>query len=347
MAAVAPTTEPQPARAVPPEPPPEPSALRTLLVLLGGGLALLLPTALVVLAIVWFVPERNDYALVSPQKHAWLAAGAGRKVVFVGGSNLAYGLDSSMVEHETGAHVANMGMNGYLGVRFMLEEVKPNLRRGDIVVVALEYDSFFKSVDGTGSDLLIVTKARPENLAHLTWGQRLELIKAMPYVAQQKVLRLIRVGSLSVGKSDDWKETIDDIESLAGFEKHGDLTSHFGVKWPRHREDGIDLTNTPLDSEVVGLLASFTKEMNARGVQVIISYTSLIDYFYDRHRATIDRLHALMSKTPPLVVPSPPSEFVFPEAWFFDTVYHVTEVGRAERTRRVIRDLRRTALAQP
>ena len=134
---------------------------------------------------------------------------------------------------------------------------------------------------------------------------------AVPYAAQQKVLRLARD---ALRRTPRKPKLIDQVEALAGFDGYGDLTSHLGVRWPHGREDGIDLTRTAMDGEVVGLLQAFTRQMQARGVTVIVSYTSAIADYYERHRASIDSLHRLLTESPPLVVPSPPNAFVFPEA---------------------------------
>jgi hypothetical protein len=315
------------------------SALR----LLAKGLVLLLVSLVTVTAVVLLVPDGNDYATTSLRKHARLTMDQPRKIVFVGGSNLMFGLDSQLIERETGSHVVNMGMNGYFGARFMLSEVKASLRAPDVVVVSLEYDNFFKSVDGTSSDLLMVAKANPRAFRYLSWKQRSAVARAVPYVAQQKLLRLMREGMrYSVTGSRGLPEdeiALTSIESAAGVNEYGDMTSHVGVAWPWEREDGLDLTRHPLDGQVVGLLQSFAAEMQARGVAVLVSYTPAIDYYYRKHKQSIDHVHVELSRSAPLVVPRPPQEFVFAEPLFFDTVYHLNEKGRKIRTEKVIRDL--------
>jgi hypothetical protein len=225
----------------------------------------------------------------------------------------------------------------------LLEEAKPNLKTGDVVVLSFEYDNFYKSVDGTSSDLLIVVKSRPENFGFLTWRQRLGLVETMPFVAQQKTLRLVREGGRrlrdALGGDANREPYIETIETLAGFEEHGDLRSHWGVEWKKEREPGIDITKTPRDSQVVGLLQSFASEMKGRGITVVVSYTPLLRSFYELHKAGLDALHQALLASPPLLVPSPPSEFVFDERLFFDTVYHLTNEGTPLRARKVAKDL--------
>jgi hypothetical protein len=322
---------------------------RAAVALVLKGTVLLIAAYLSVFAIFAFVPEVNDFADGSIIKHRRLAETGGRRIVLIGGSNLSFGVDSAILEGATGCSVVNMGMNGYLGVRFMLEEAKPYLRTGDIVVIAFEYDNFHKSVDGTAVDQLIVVKANPEAFSYLTFLQRQAVLRAVPYVAQQKVLRLIREAkdsALTFLLDRDSAPTqpsvvdINVIESASGYTDRGDLISHLGISWPYDREDGIDMTHTPRDTEVVPLMADFAQEMTKEGIDVLVSYTPVIRDYYDRHRGAIDRLHTLMANSPPLTVPSPPSVFVYNEPFFFDTVYHLNADGRTLRSQRLSDDIR-------
>lgn len=314
--------------------------------LIAKGLALVALASLTVFAVFLFVPEGNDYAEASILKHRRLSDTPGRRVVLVGGSNLAFGIDSTILERATACPVINMGMNGYLGVRYMLEEVQPHLRSSDIVVIALEYDSFYKSVEGTPTDQLMIIKANPSAYSYLDAKQRLAIIRAVPYVAQQKVLRILREAKdralvRLLNRDPEDKIDINQIESLAGFTEHGDLISHLNVPWLTEREDGVDMTNTPRDGAIIELLQNFTRRMRSRGIDVLISHTSVIRDYYDRHERPIEDLYEALAHSPPLVVPSPPSAFVYDEHLFFDTVYHLNAEGRRLRSERLADDIKK------
>lgn len=316
--------------------------------LLLRGVVLLAAAYMPALAIFLYTPEVNDFAKASLVKHQRLEQAPGRRLVLVGGSNLAFGIDSEVIEAATGCQVVNMGMNGYLGVRLMLEEIKSSVRRGDIVVLAFEYDNFHKSVNGTAVDQLVVAKANPSILASLGWHQRLEVLLAVPYVAQQKVLRLLGdakdfmmvqyFGSVP-DQTDPSNVDMDVIESVAGVTNKGDLVSHLGVAWLYNREDGVDMTNVPRDAEVIPLMREFASTMAKNGVDVIVSYTPAIRYYYERHSVAIDSLHEAIVSAAPLQAPSSPAEFVYNEPYFFDTVYHLNREGRDVRSRRLASDL--------
>lgn len=317
--------------------------------------ALLTAVALVVLAIVVLVPDGNDYAKETVDKHARLAASASRKIVFVGGSNLAYGLDSALVQQELGGHVVNMGMNGYLGLRFMLEEVKQHVHKSDIVVISPEYDSYYRSSDGIGPDLLMIVKTRPESLLHLTqFMQWKRVAHAVPVAAQQKLMRMLsaasqeglgRLHELATGHrtADPVREQlrfISSIECHACFNSYGDLTSHLDLTWPYEKEDGINATSETTDANVFRVLQEYSEEMTARGVHVYLVPAPVLASYYNRHKRSIQNLNSELTKADPLRVLSSPERYVFADSFFFDTVYHLNREGRAIRTRKVIEDLR-------
>ena len=310
-------------------------------------LAALAATAFLTLAaIVYFVPEQNDYALATVRKHERLATAPGHRLVLVGGSNLAFGIDSSVIERETDLAPVNMGMNGYFGVRYMLEEIKADLRSGDVVAIAFEWDNYFKAIEGDSTDLLMVVKANPSAFAYLTWKQRARvLLHGLPYVAQQKVLRLMRQGVAGVrgllgggAEAEGEYELVNQIERASGFTPEGDLVSHLGTPWPYEREQGIDLTARGIDREVIGYIQAFAREMDARGVTVVVSYTPVLREFYDRHAGVIGEVHRRLNADG-VIAPRAPSDYVYDESVFFDTVYHLNAAGRGPRTEQLAGDV--------
>lgn len=317
------------------------------LLLLGG---VLLAAALApIVALALLVPEANDYAMASRLKHQRLDAIAGRKVVLVGGSNLPFGIDSTLIEAITRCPTVNMGMNGYFGVRLMLEEVRPQLRSGDVVVISLEPDSFYKDAEGTPSNLFAVVKANPKLWDRLTWMQRLRVAEVMPFVAQQKAIRLARerlallrdVTPFMPRRRAPQTASIDinQIEALGGFTATGDLVSHLNRTWPDELEDGDNLKQAKLHPDIIPLLAGFARDMRARDVAVIYSYGPVHQDYFRRYAAEFAHLDAELRSASPLTVTGSPERYAFAPHLFFDTVYHLDAEGREIRTRRLVEDL--------
>ena len=60
----------------------------------------------------------------------------GPKIILAGNSNLAFGMDSRLLEEKTGMPVVNLGLHGGLGNDFQERIARLNVQQGDIVVIA-------------------------------------------------------------------------------------------------------------------------------------------------------------------------------------------------------------------
>ena len=289
--------------------------------------------------IVFFVADGNDYAESSLDKHARLRQLKGPKVVVVGGSNVAFGIDSPLLEQLVGRPVVNMGMNGFFGARFMLEEIKPALNEGDIVVASFEPDGYFGIGDGESSVHVMIAKTRPVSLNYLTPSQVWAVAEKVPYAAHKKVMRIMGqivrgMRTMAQGEVVDpvtVESVIQKIETRDGFNAHGDLVSHLGVEWPFEVADGFDLTKRGVDTKVLDVLERFVDEMRARGVKVVVSHAPVEREFYEKHRSAFEDFAARLEARG-LPAPLLPERFVFPKDFFFDTVYHPNAKGRKART---------------
>ena len=64
----------------------------------------------------------------------------GEKIVVVGGSSVAFGVDSALLSRYTGMPVVNFGLYAALGTKLMLDLSLPHIGEGDIVVISPELD---------------------------------------------------------------------------------------------------------------------------------------------------------------------------------------------------------------
>ncbi|OYW87805.1 MAG: hypothetical protein B7Z22_03760 [Hyphomonas sp. 32-62-5] len=305
-------------------------------------------SAATLLAIVLAIPDENDYARATLIKHDRLSSLPDKKIVLVGGSNLSYGMDSTLIERETGCPAVNMGLNGYFGVRYLMREVADDVKPGDIIVLAFEWDNFGKPIEGSGKDLYAIVKTNPAAFAYLTPKQIGEALAAVPFVAQSKLLRIgnqAARGELFARKDDNLMDKLNQIESAKSFAPTGDLIGHKGVAWTGVIEQGTKLHTTGIDPTVVPAIKAYAKAMEAKGVHVMVSYTPAMRHYYDANKTEIDSVHEALTTGPDAVkAPSPPSSYVYDPSLFFDTVYHLKAETRHVRAQKVADDLR-TALS--
>ena len=68
------------------------------------------------------------------------------KLVVVGGSSVAFGLESEILEKYVGMPVVNFGLYAALGTKVMLDLSKAGINEGDVVVLAPELDALREKI---------------------------------------------------------------------------------------------------------------------------------------------------------------------------------------------------------
>lgn len=95
---------------------------------------------------------RNTFISALEDKCERLSNTEGKKIIFVGGSSLPFGLRSDLIEQEIDGYSAvNFGLYATLGTKVMMDLSKINISKGDIVVLAPElneqtYSLYFNPV---------------------------------------------------------------------------------------------------------------------------------------------------------------------------------------------------------
>lgn len=300
--------------------------------------------ALIPLGITLAIPEKDDGAYSTLIKHRALARPEPGKIVLVGGSNLSFGVDSRRLAAATGCNVVNMGLNGYFGVNYQLSEVRPYLRRGDKVVLALEYDAYLNPANGDPTTLIGVLKANPRAIRYLNARQVAQVVSYVPLVAQEKLARLIKEGPSASPEPDDDSspDMIYRFVSYRAFDDNGDAIAHLHTRWPFERKQGLPMDKMEPKAEVFDTISAFSSEAPSLGVAFAISFTPTETSYFRRFQPYINRIYTELKQNRGLPVASHPETYEFPASSMFDTVYHLGGEGRAQRTERLLTDLRRT-----
>lgn len=94
-----------------------------------------------------------DWTLLIDQRTSALAESIHvPKVIFVGGSNLRFGLDADALSRDLGMPVINYGLHASLGIDVIADRAALVIKPGDIVVYAPELSHFRRAEDATFSD---------------------------------------------------------------------------------------------------------------------------------------------------------------------------------------------------
>ncbi len=287
--------------------------------------------ALITYLILWAVPVKPHVVYASIlDKHERLESLTGPRLIFTGGSGIALGLDSELIERELGLSVINMGVNAGFGLRYMLDEIRPQLNEGDVVVIAPEYEYFYGSAM-EGSQNLIwayqIWGAKILGRFVPSQGQLRTIAEEMPYFMQLRFLEMLSTRQ-------------DPIYNRWAFNERGDFVNHLSLP-PLEIQPGSIAQDRPFNAEVLTLLESFRAEAEAQGANVYLLPPAVIESFYrhEDNRAQIEMVAERVRADTSVSLLAEPEKYVLPAEMFFDTVYHLNDQGRQYRSEMIAVDL--------
>lgn len=279
-----------------------------------------------------FIPVPTDvYDYSHTMKMRRLDTLPSPRIIFVGGSNVAFGLNSGRIADSLDVNVQNTGVIAGIGLRYMLDEVNARLRKGDVVVVMPEYAQFESQYNG--NDMGTLTDAVVYNnfsgWSRLNAEQKMNVISGLPILLKNHIFNYDRAV----------KEGIHYVYSSRNFNEYGDECSHWNITPPKlevksYAQHGIIEEYFKEVAEKVG-------EMKSKGAKVIFVPPAAIEMEYNSKRKIINDVDRTLRRYGiPFAVP--PAYLMEPDSCAFDTPYHMNGAGVEDVTGKIIRLLRRS-----
>lgn len=310
--------------------------LKTLIIFLL--LLALLPGIL--LATGWAMPDyyaESYYAMLSPM-YDRLREAEGPKIVVVGGSNVAFGLDTSLMEQllaEKGYDytVCSFGLYAAVGTSAMLDLSAPTLREGDIVILAFEPTSETMSTYFGATAFLKCMENAPELALPLSRAKQDALVgNYIGYVRER--YSIFTSGMLPQVEGVYARSSFNDRCDMI-FDRPGNILPL-----------GYD-SAAPVDLAAVQVAGDFAEQVNdycasARnaGAQVYLSFspvnrTALVG----EEDAAVEAFFNLCNETFDCPVISDPRAYVLDSGWFYDSNFHLNSAGTVVRTCTLTEDI--------
>lgn len=274
----------------------------------------------------------NAYQAAKLDKLDKLAQTASPKMILVGGSNLAFSIDSKLLADRFGLPVVNMGLAKSVGLSYLLEECKPYINEGDIVVIAPEYELFFDLYYGSDG-LIVELQYYPDGFENLTsWGEWETVISKFGPIMQAKFSGFVRKGMASLE---------DSVYRRTGFNDFGDLETHLDA--PQHYETHeLFPDDVPFQEESIEVLNKFNEYVLQQGARVLLTWPPLVREEFETHTDKIWLLDQRLRKDVAIPIISKPEDYIFEMPYMYDTAYHLRREGRRIRTLQLVEDLEAT-----
>ncbi|WP_375559328.1 hypothetical protein ACE193_16525 [Bernardetia sp. OM2101] len=299
-----------------------------------------IPFIILFISGLFFLPttlESNNMLYASKAKRERLKSITSPKIVFIGGSSIAFGLDSKIIEEQLGYPVVNMGLHAEIGLHYMVLETLPYLKKGDIVIIAAEYEQFDNQTFYGGEVLppLLFDIHNDYETLDLT-----STIRLFPDIANYN-LKKVR-GFLSYNQPNQKTSVNLDkptVYAKKSFNKYGDMTAHWNLESPKQEiSNAKHNNNKKISNNVITFLLDFKQKMDIKGVKTLFVPPPYKKTLFNKETEYITNIDARLKKEG-LGYITTPSKYTFPDSLFFDTSYHLNKKGVDKRTKYLIEDI--------
>lgn len=303
--------------------------------------------SILVLLVIWvvFAPtkiDRDSYLEICTDKHRILRETPSPKVILIGGSNLALGLDSALLKNLLKRPVVNMGTCIQVGLGYMLREIEADVNDGDIVVVIPEYEHWVDQFNGD-KYLLMLPAIMPQSVAWLTPSYLNSTLSVsritgdFSWMTHKRSRHILPPPLTGVASDDDAV-----LYNYSGFNRLGDFVAHLdlpGKSFDNSQASLADFSHP--NPAAIQAFNSITKQMQARGAKIVLLPPVTTASFVRHRKLQLDSFYKEVSACLNAQVVDDYAGYALADKYFFDCIYHVRKEGRKLRTEQVAADLNR------
>ena len=260
------------------------------------------------------------------------------KIVVVAGSNGLFGVDSGILKRAFGREVVNMCVNAGVDLPPILEHAKRVIKRGDIVLMPLEYPLY--SYDGEPIVQMI----------DYLYAREPSMIERLGYLEQFWMLWHISKDRLDRGYSDGADIPITKgVYGVHNIDRYGDqlhTDSSYQTEAMREELDNhkAESYGEEFRSDSLGwnYLEEFVEWCRDRGVSIYFLPSTLMD---NPHYHNDPKKREFYTNLPQIIRDrgwsyiGEPYNYMYDKSLYFNTNFHLNSRGREIRTKQMIEDI--------
>lgn len=299
------------------------------------ALAILIPV-IVLSAICLFTPAQYGETFLGElsEKYERLKTVDGDKIALIGGSSLAFGIDSKTMEEYLDRPVVNFGLYATLGTKVMLDLSKSGVGKGDVVVICPEMDaqtlslyfnaeSMWQAVDSDPSLLFGIGFANLGDMAGGFWNY---LTTKLEYAGGEGL-------------------NVTGVYTKSAFNEYGDIVYERPYNQMTLGYDPnkmISLTSDIFDPEFIEYVNSYVSWARLRGAEVYFSFPPMNEAAVETsEEKAIHEFYQFLYDNLNCEIISDVNDYVLDAGYFYDSNFHLNDAGVPIRTMLLVEDIRR------
>lgn len=250
------------------------------------------------------------------------------KIVLIGNSNLAFGIESEQIEKAFNMPVVNMGLHGGLGNAFHEGMVKFNISKGDIYIVC--HTTFLDDDQIDRKDLAWITIEDHFNL----W----KILRAKDYIPMLKAYPIYLKKCLALWASGTGNQLDEGIYSRSSFNCYGDIKLETpGLEYVFKPED---VTVPQISDNTCERLNELNKYLSERGATMLIAGYPIAKNQFTPEPELYSNFQTELAQKLDSPIISKYTDYIYDQKYFYDSTYHLNDEGKKLRTEQLINDLK-------
>ena len=272
---------------------------------------------------------KSNMLAYKPEKDKLLKVQEDPRIIFIGGSNLVFGLNSQMIKDSLHLNPVNLGMAASIGMVYMIDDALQDIRKGDIVVLASEYHSYFGNQAYGGHDLFrLLMDVERSRFKKLRIKHIPNLVKSLPIYFTSKF---------------KWKnyyfDGTSDVYGKHIFNEYGDSDFHWGLE--KREFSVLNPIRGNFNPSILNEILLFEKKLKEKGATLMVTFPCCQKASIEAVQENVSIVDKILHESD-LIVLGTSSRYSFPDSLMFDTPWHLNKAGVDLRTHYLIEDIRDT-----
>jgi hypothetical protein len=271
---------------------------------------------------------QTSLLMAAKQKRQLLLSTPSPRIIFVGGSNLSFGLDCGMIKDSLHLNPVNMAVHASIGLIFMMDDVSEFIRPGDLVVLSPEY-AHFAGQFAFGGEELLRTVFDAKCVSPLSLRVR-QYIRILPYLPKYLKAKL---------QTSEYNQTQSyhlPWYQRSSFNEFGDVNVHWGQN--NMAVEPYGPVNGKVEQVVIDAIQVFNRDVEQKGGKLLITYPCIQERTFVNMQSFIHQVQVNLESTGSSLLGTP-ERYMMHDSLLFNTPYHLNREGARFRTQLLLEDL--------
>ena len=244
------------------------------------------------------------------------------KVVIVGGSSVAFGLRSDLLEEELGMPVINFGLYANLGTKYMLDVAEDFIKEGDIIIIAPEQNNQALSMYFNGEATWYSMDGNFDILKHVKKDNYSELASSFLKFTSNK---------FNYWK-DNNKPDPEGVYNVKSFNEYGDISYERLYNTMNNGFDEstlIGFEKDIIDVDFIKYLNNYNDVLSNRGAKVYYSFSPMNEKALDKNYSDdeYEEYYDYLNEVLDFSIIGNPKTHILDYEWFYDSNFHLNNLG--------------------